>query len=522
MRRKSIEEIKRGKCAYDVWRDIERYAVQGYETIEPEDLELFKWFGIYEQRPRRGYFMVRLRLPGGKLNAKQAACIASAGRAFARGTLDITTRQDIQFHWVTLKDIPELFRQLHLASLSTTGSCGDTVRNVVACPLSGRQTGEYINVDSLARQINQRFEGNRRYANLPRKFKISLCGCASQCTVPQLHDLSFYAACKGKGKNSVHGFNVLAGGGLSTYPSEAVPLDLFVREEQVADICEALCRVFSEHGSRKSRGQSRLKFLVKNWTASRLREELSGIVGHDLEPAAEAPLKEGFFREPVHIQRQNQKNLNCVPMAATVGRLTPEDLFVASSVARDFGSGALRLTLMQNVLIPDIPNENLDEACDRLALAPTLHINASSLRIGTLACTGFEFCEKAMVETKQLAASCIDFLEETGVIPAVPIKIAFSGCSNDCGHAQAADIGLRGVQYKDADSYMDYFDMIVGTRLGEKPGKGARLGVRIPAEKVASQVASLVKNFNGNRRGDESFTDFCRRYFTDEGIEFQI
>jgi len=522
MRRKFIEELKRRKNGYDVWRDIERYAVAGYETIEPEDLELFKWYGIYEQRPSRGYFMVRVRVPGGQLNAKQTLCIAQAGRDFARGALAITTRQDIQFHWVSLKNIPELIRQLHSVSLSTTASCGDTPRNIVACPLAGRSKREYIDVSSLVKQINRRFEGNRRYANLPRKFKISLCGCESQCTLPQLHDLSFYAARKGQGRCAVNGFNLLVGGGLSSRPLMAVPLDVFVPEEKILETCEAICQIFSEHGSRKSRGLARMKFMVKDWTSPRLREELCRVLGYDLEHGVKAPLKNGFFREPIHVDRQRQKGLNYIAMATTVGRLTPGDLFVVASVAEDFGSGTLCLTPMQNIVLPDIPNNKIEEASERLALAPTLHLNASNVRVGTLACTGFEYCEKAQVETKELAASCIDTLEEAGMLPTVPLKIAFSGCLNDCGHAQASDIGLMGIQYKDADSYMDFFDIIVGTKVGEKPAKGIKHRIRVPADKVADQMMSLIRCFNEQRHSEESFPDFSRRSFTDEGMEFQI
>lgn len=522
MRKVSIEEIKRRKCGYDVWRDIERYAVTGYETIEPQDLELFKWYGIYEQRPSRGYFMVRVRVPGGRLKVEQTRCIAQAAREFSRGTLDITTRQALQFHWVALKNIPELIRRLHSVSLSTTASCGDTPRNVVACPLAGRQKGEYIDVNPLVKQINRRLEGNRRYANLPRKFKISLCGCESQCTLPQIHDVGLYAVRKGKGKNASVGFNLLVGGGLSARPSMAVPLDVFISEEKIPETCEALCRIFSDHGSRESRGLSRMKYMVKDWTGPRLREELRRVLGYDLEPEVRTSVKDGFFREPFHTDRQKQSALNYIGMAVTVGRVSPEDLFVAASTAEDFGSGILSLTPMQNIIVPDIPDDKIDEALERLALSPTTQLNASYLRLGTLACTGFEYCEKALVETKELAASCVDDLEKAGMTPAVPLKIAFSGCSNDCGHAQAADIGFKGIQYKDADSYMDFFDCIVGTKMGDMPAKGIKLGTPVPAEQVADQIASLVRSFNEHRRCDESFPNFCRRYFTEEGVEFQI
>lgn len=522
MRRVSLEEVKKRKCGYDVWHDIERYAVSGYEAIEPADLELFKWYGIYEQRPRRGYFMVRLRVPGGRLSARQARCIAQAGRDFARGTLDITTRQCIQFHWVPFKDIPELIRRLHSVSLSTTAACGDTPRNIVACPLAGRRKGELTDVRSLTKQVDRRLAGNRLYGNLPRKFKISLCGCESQCTLPQLHDVSFYAARKGKGKSAVRGFNLLVGGGLSSNPRMAVPLDVFVPEEKVPETCEALCRIFAEKGPRELRTRSRMKFMVKEWTAPRLREELVEILGHDPDREVDALLKDGFFREPDPTGRQRQKGLNYISMVTTVGRLSPEDLFVAASAAEEFGSGSLCLTPLQNFLVPDIPDDKLGEAGDRLALAPTCHLEASHLRIGTLACTGFDYCEKANVETKGLASACVDQLEKAGTEPAVPIKIAFSGCSSDCGHAQAADIGLQGNQYKDADSYVDFFDIIVGTKVGDKPAKGIKIRTRIPAERAADEIGDLIRTFNENRRRNETFPDFSRRYFTDEGIEFQI
>lgn len=522
MRRKSIEEIKKRKCGYDVWRDIERYAAEGYEAVKEEDLELFKWYGIYEQRPGRGCFMVRVRIPGGWLNAGQARCIAQAARDFARGSLDVTTRQDIQFHWVALKYIPELIRRLHSVGLSTTASCGDTPRNIVSCPLAGRQKGEYVDVRPLVKQMNRRLEGNRSFANLPRKFKVSICGCRSQCTLPQLHDVSFIAARKRQGKNIVHGFNILVGGGLAARPLMGIPLDVFVTEDKAIEVCEALCRIFAENGSRGSRGLARMKFLVKNRSGKGLREDLAGILDRVLEAAPAMPLLDGFFREPIVAGRQKQRGLHYIPVACTAGRLTPEDLFVAAGSAEDFGSGTLCLTPMQNIIIADIPVSKMEEASERLALAPTIHINASHTRFGVVACTGLEYCENAVAETKELAASSIDNLEKNGVDPAVPLKIGFSGCSNDCAHAQAADIGLIGSLNKEADSAKDYFNIITGARIGDKQEKGLKSPAPIPADEVASQLASLILCFNGKRHSWESFPDFYRRYFTEEGVEFQI
>lgn len=187
MKKLSIEDLKKRKCGFDVWRDIERYAVTGYETIEPEDLELAKWYGIYEQRPSRGSFMVRVRIPGGQLTARQASTLAQIGRDFAKGSLDLTTRQDVQYHWVSIKHIPDLVRRLHSVGLSTTAACGDTTRNIVACSFTGRVKSE-VDIRAIVIETNRRLAGNRLFANLPRKLKISICGCKSQCTLPQIHD----------------------------------------------------------------------------------------------------------------------------------------------------------------------------------------------------------------------------------------------------------------------------------------------------------------------------------------------
>jgi len=253
MRKTSLEDLKKRRHGYDVWHDIERYAVTGYETITPEDLELFKWHGIYEHRPRRGYFMVRVRVPGGQLSSEQARCLAQAGRELARGRMDLTTRQDIQFHWVRIGDIPELVRRLHDVGLSTTSACGDVPRNIVACPLAGRHPDELIDVRPLVRSLNRRLEGNRLYANLPRKLKISICGCGSQCTSPQLHDLSFVAVEGERDADGRRGFELLVGGGLSSRPQLAFSMNVFIPEQEVVEVCEAVCRLFGEHGNRQPR-----------------------------------------------------------------------------------------------------------------------------------------------------------------------------------------------------------------------------------------------------------------------------
>ena len=521
MRGLSIEQIKKRKNGLDVWRDLEYYAGAGYESITPEDLELFHWYGIYEQRPGRGHFMLRIRIPGGALNVEQARTIAGASRDFARGFMDITVRQNIQFHWITVADIPEIVRRLHEVGLSIASTGGDTVRNVVQCPLAGRVKGELFDTRDLTIELDRRLARDRRYSNLPRKFKIGLCGCHRHCTIPSLQDIGLYAAMK-TGEKKATGFNLLVGGGLSVKPQFAVPLDAWVPSAQVVDVCEALVKIFDRHGSRKNRSQARLKFLLDASTAPAFRKLLTDELGRDLEPAATATPPEGYFREHTGPGEQKQRGQHFLSLASIAGRISAEDLFVAAGTAKSFGGGAVLLTPMQNIIVPDIATPRLNEAQGRLDFAPTTRRDISGLRSGCIACTGSEFCGHALTDTKKTAEDILNHLDLNRVVPAVPLKIGLSGCPNDCGQAQMSDIGLFGVKGDESDDGRDAFNIIINGKnnLG-KPGR-TTIKSRVPADQIAKVLKELIEVFNAKRTKTETFAEFAKRAFTDEGIEFTI
>ena len=505
-----VEALKQRKNGLDIWKDIEGWATTGYDSIPEDEFELFKWYGLYRQRPNVGHFMIRVRLPGGFYNARQAREIASLSRAYGRGTLDVTTRQNFQIHWLELEHIPEFVSRLHSVGLTTTMTCGDVPRNIIGCPLAGRDADEWVDAHPVIQDLNRELVGNRDFANLPRKYKMSLSGCAIRCALPEINDVGMYGAHRQSGGKVEPGFNLMVGGGLSARPFLAKFLNAFVPIDHAVDVCVRITEIFRDMGPRKSRSKARLKFLVEAMGAEAFRAELVKRLGHDLDPAVEAPLNPHAFRDHVGVGRQKEEGMHYLGLTTTSGRLTPADLFVLADVAEEFGSGKLANSCMQNVLLLDIPEDKLQEVQDRLRNAPTLAFRPSHTRAGTVVCTGIEFCNLAVVETKNRSLPFMDYLEKEAPLD-VPLKISISGCPNSCSQFHAADIGLRGVNTTVDGEKVEAFDIMCGTRLGQDGAFGQFVERKVPAAEIGPKVAGLINRFRAERTDGESFHEFIRR-----------
>ncbi len=284
----------------------------------------------------------------------------------------------------------------------------------------------------------------------------------------------------------------------------------------------ALTTLFATQAPRQSRSHARIRHLVRDWSPEGFRDRLGKLLGSELDRAEPVPLADSTFREHLGPGEQRQRTRRYLSLATTAGRSSPEDLFVAATVAERWGSGLLLLTTMQNLIVPDIAAERLEEATDHLALAPTARVRSSDHRAGTVACTGAEYCELALAETKELAASVVDGLEKDGASSPVPLQVSVSGCPNDCAHAQIADIGLIGAQARGSDAEADVFDLLIGGRLGQGARAGRPLRAKVPADQVPGEVAAIVRAFASGRRGSESFAVFAERYVDQAAGEYQI
>ena len=506
----SIEELKQKYNGLDVWRDIEAWARTGYESIPEEKIPLMKWYGIYEQRPNVGHFMMRVRIPGGKLNVKQVRTVAGISREFGRGLLDITVRQSFQFHWLTIENIPEAVRRLHSVGLTTTMACGDAPRNVTACPLSGRVKGEVLDARPVVKELNRTFVGNREFSNLPKKFKISVSCCDIHCPQPEINDIGFYGAVK---KDGTPGFNLMVGGGLSTKPLLGKVLNAFVLPEECREVAFAIAEIYRDMGNREQRSKSRMKFLLQDIGPERFRSEITKRLGRDLEPAAKSHLPSQTFRDHVGIHEQQQPGMYALGFITPSGRVTPEDLFVAADIAEVCGSGDMANSCLQNLLVMDIPENRLEHAQDMALNAPTLTLKLSHIRAGLVVCTGSEFCNLALTETKHRSFPLIDYLEKEIQLD-TPIKIAISGCPNSCSQYQAADIGLRGGLTRIGDETVEAYDFFVGTRMGEEPSLSQRIRKAVPADEIGPVIAEMLRAYMRDRKNGETFQEYSLRMQT--------
>jgi sulfite reductase (ferredoxin) len=521
-----VERLKRALNPWEARAAIDRFARDGYESIPPEWLTTyFRWWGVYTQGDGGGavggkggegratrFFMVRIRIPGGALQAHQARTIADLAERHARSVADITVRQNIQLHWVTLEALPLVLDALARIGLSTLGACGDVTRNVTGCPLAGLDRDELVDASPLVDAATRMLNGNPAFYNLPRKYKVSITGCRVWCTYPEINDLGLTA--RTHPRTGETGFGLRVGGGLSTDPHLAVPLDAFVEPCQVLPVVRAVSEVFRDSDVlRQSRDKARLKFLflAHGWTAPRFLEAVEARLGHALERLPPAPAPEDVYRDHVGIHRQKQPGYRYVGAAVLSGRIAPAALCAVAGLAERYGSGEVRLTNMQNLVVPNAPRAR----AERLAAALTgagLAVEASPFHRGTIACTGSEFCKLALTETKGFARELVRELETR--LPGFDehLKLHVTGCPNGCGQHWIADIGLEGKKVRVDGAFADAYYVCVGGALGRHQATARPIGLRLPAHEAAPAIERLLRAFLGARRGAEPFRAFCARH----------
>jgi ferredoxin-nitrite reductase len=515
-----IERWKLQRHPLDVRQAVlERYSVEGPDAIAavPGEAERLKWVGLYPQRQGGDAFMLRIKIPGGRLRAEQASVIGELAGEFARGPapnpvfgqgfLDLTTRQDIQLHWIQIGDIPEIWRRLEAVGVTTVQACGDSARNVLCCPVAGLDADEAFDAYPVARAISAFFTGNREYANLPRKFKMSVTGCREDCVKAEINDIGLWPA---RLEDGTLGFNLLVGGGLSDGPRMGSDIDVFVRPEQAVELTQAVAQLFGELGDRENRWTCRMRYLVQELGPEGFRAELARRAAFALTPAGEA-LTRRHRGDHVGVHRQRQPGCCYVGLSVTVGRMQGRDLVEAARAARRYGDGELRLTGDQNLILTGVPEERLDA----LLAEPLLQVHSPNPRPferGAVACTGSEFCRFAIVETKARAARLARWLDEhvdTGGQEIIRVHV--SGCSASCAQPQIADIGLRGETAHAGDAIVEGVDIGLGGSLGADAAfidwvEGAK-----PVSELPGALRALVQRYLAERRNGEAFQQWCRR-----------
>jgi sulfite reductase (ferredoxin) len=503
-------------------RILNRYSVLGFDSIDPTDLRgRFRWWGLYTQRKpgigggRTGaledaeiedpYFMMRVRIPGGQLTAGQLRAIAGVAKEYGRDLADLTDRQNIQFHWLRIEDIPAVWARLEEVGLSSQEACGDVPRNILGCPVAGLDASEILDASAVLHATNAIATSRDDFANLPRKYKTAISGCTQQCTAHEINDISFVGVL---GPDGQPGFDLWVGGGLSTNPMLAQRLGAFVPPERVPEVWSAVTSLFRDYGYRRLRSRARLKFLVADWGTERFREvlERAYLGGNGLADGPRPPLPAPGSRDHLGVHRQ-QDGRYYIGVAPHTGRTSGTQLWQVADLAEEYGSGRVRTTVEQKLLVLDVPEHRVAELLAGLE-AIDLQASPDVFRRGTMACTGIEFCKLAIVETKGRARDLYTELGRRLPDFDTPITINVNGCPNSCARFQLADIGLKG-SITDGE---EGFQIHLGGSLGAEPGFGRKLrGLKVTADGLTDYVERLLRTYQADRAEGEQFASWVRR-----------
>jgi ferredoxin-nitrite reductase len=513
-----IEKIKLERHPLEVYRAVVDTYSKDLAAMDeiPGEIERLKWIGIYPQKQGGDAFMIRVKVPGGVLKPEQAKVIGRIAADFADGPvanphfgnsfLDLTTRQDVQMHWIKMGDVPDIWRRLEEVGVSTVQACGDSARNVLCCPVSGLGREEVIDAYPVAQAISTYFTGNREYANLPRKFKMSVTGCLEDCAQAEINDIGMLPA---RLEDGTLGFNVRGGGGLSDGPRMASDIDVFVEPKEAVEITRGIAQVYGELGNRENRWINRLRYLVQELGPEGFREELERCVSIELRPAGE-DLTKRYRGDHVGVHPQREDGLYYVGLNVPVGRMSGEQFEEAGRLADVYGS-EIRLATDQNLIITGVCEDPLD---DLLAepLLKRYSPEPGAFERGVVACTGSEFCRFGIVETKIRALEWAREMDQrVGDLGQEAVRMHFSGCSASCAQPQIGDIGFRGETAKKEDRIVEGVDIGLGGSLGRDAAfidwvEGAR-----PADEVPDALVAVFERFKEERREGERFHEWARR-----------
>jgi sulfite reductase (ferredoxin) len=531
-----VERLKRAKNPWEGLEEIRRFAREGFDSIPPEWLgTYFRWWGVYTQGDGDGVtggkngegralqrFMVRIRIPNGIMTSHQLRTISDLTRRYANGIADLTVRQNIQLHWVTIESLPEVLEGLWQVGLNTMGACGDVVRNVTGCPVAGVGVDEVVDTTPLVMEVSQFLAGNAEFYNLPRKFKISITGCRSWCTYPEINDVGLTAITRVVGGKDEIGFSLRVAGGLSAEPYLGARLKAFVRWNQVLPVVKGIAELFRDSEVlREHRERARLKFLFlrHGWTADQFLNELQERVGFRLDPAEEESPPDDVYRDHVGIHPQKQAGLSYVGAVALRGRINAEQMQSAADLADKYAGGELRATAMQNLLVVNVPSLNAPTLAQELGTIG-LKVAASPFHRGVVACSGTEFCKLAITETKSFSRWLVEEMEER--LPGFDqhLKLHVTGCPNSCGQHWIADIGLDGKKIKVGDRMIDAYYFCVGGALGMHQATARPVGYRCAATEVPEALDRLLQRYLAQREPGENLRRFFSRHADAELREF--
>ena len=484
-----VERIKDEKPGLDILDEIHELAAQhgGWETIEPGDRERLKWIGTFFRKPTPGRFMMRLRITNGRLTAPQLTALAALSSRLGSGVMDLTTRQQIELRDIQIGDVPEILDALRDVDLSSLQTGMDNIRGTNTCALSGLTPNELFDAAPASEEFTRMFLSNREYANLPRKLNVAFTGCLENCIHAETQDIAMTPA---YGPGDIPGFNVSVGGKMgSGGMSVAQPLDVFVEQHDAASLAASITLLFRDEGSREKRTRARLAFLLEEWGVNQFRERLEERWGMPL-PLAGRDARHKHDTDHLGVNPQKQEGLYSVGLCVPTGRTCSDDMTELARLAAAYGSGSVRLTVGQNAIIADVPGSNLPALLAEPLLS-RLSPDPAPFTRGLVSCTGNDYCNLALIETKSVSRQVAEALDAC-YPDASPLRMYWSGCPAGCGNHRAADIGFQGGKTRLDSEVVDAVTIFAGGRTGPKAREAEKVMEQVPVSKLSEVLPTLI------------------------------
>jgi len=512
LKRNPVERLKREKAPLGIRDELPALIAQGYESVAEEDVVRLQWWGLYHDKPKIGTFMLRVKIPAGQLSPAKLRAVGEVSNRYGKGDGELSTRQNIQLHWLELARLPEVFAHLDAAGITTAGGCGDTVRNITGCPVQGIDGAELFDATPVVDAAGAKFYGNPEWANLPRKHKYSISACADRCNAPEINCVSLVGTVTDDGRE---GFGVLVGGGLSSVPRIARPMNVFVPKDEANEILAAITSVWSEDLKyRVSRVKARLKFMVDDIGPEGIRERVEAKLGRTLEDYELPPIDV----EPSHhlgVHSQRQEGLSYIGVPVHLGLISGDQMIAVAGLAERYG-GDVRVTRQQNFIVTGVPNDRIDEAVAEIERIG-FPLDANPLRGNSIACTGEPHCNFSVAETKTRLGRLIERLEERFGTQIAELRLHLDGCPHACAQHWVGDIGFQGTTARDEGGVRrQAYDIFVRGSLGPAPEIGRPLFRRVPTDELDAAVEGLIAGWLGQRTEGEGFVAFARRKSDDE------
>lgn len=487
----SVERLKAEKDGLEILDEVEELAVRhgGWETMDAATRERLKWIGTFYRKPTPGHFMVRVRITNGQASSQQLRTLAALAERLGNGTIDITTRQQLELRGMRITNLPEILQALEGVDLNCLQTGMDNIRNVNTCALAGLTNAELLDASPIGAELTARFLGNRAFSNLPRKFNITITGCTENCTHTETQDVGLVPAVRRS--DGRPGFNVLAGGKMgSGGMTIAQPLGVFVEPVDAAVLVAEIALIFRDEGSRDQRSRARLAFLIEDWGVGRLRDELCRRLGRDLE-GAQRDARHSARTDHLGVERQRQPGLCSVGMTVVTGRTSAEQMKELARLGDVYGSGHVRLTQTQDAILIDVPEQRVTALLEE-PLLQAMKPDAHPFLRGLVTCTGTDYCNLALIETKSAGSKLAERLVAS--MPAMPVTMHWSGCPAACGNHQAADVGFQGAKARIDGEVVDAVSIFVGGRTGPQASAGEKLIELLPVDMLPEVMPLVLRN----------------------------